>query len=117
MAKVAIILHAGPEELARALHGLLYVNELHDAGHEARLFFDGAGTSWVAKFEAEDFRYGDPYRKAKAAGLIEGVCSYCATAFQAKEAAQAAGLDLLDEAGGHPSLARLVTEGYQVITL
>ena len=56
MAKVAIILQAGPgtqESHARMFHSLIYSKELKEKGHEVRLVFDGASTEWLAK-------WGDP---------------------------------------------------------
>lgn len=115
--KFAIIVHAGPQELARALHGLLYAQELHEAGHEVKLLFDGAGTTWVDQFEQPDFKYGPLYRAVKAKGVIAGVCEYCAGAFQAKDAVQRSGLPFLGEVGGHPSLSKLIAEGFAPIVI
>ena len=56
MNKFAIILQAGPgthESHARMFHSMVYSKELHEAGHDVRLIFDGAATEWLAK-------WGDP---------------------------------------------------------
>ena len=47
---------------------------------------------------------------------VAGVCEYCAGAFGVKEAVRAAGLPLIGEFDGHPSLARRISEGRQVVT-
>ncbi len=115
--KFAIIVQAGPQELARALHGLLYAQDLHGAGHEVRVIFDGAGSTWVKTFEDPEHKYHDVYRQVKAQGLISAVCEYCAGVFGVLEDVKAAGLPAVGEVGGHPSLAQLVAEGYTPIVL
>jgi hypothetical protein len=49
--------------------------------------------------------------------LACGACSYCANAFGATESVKEAGVPLLDEYEGHPSVQNLIDEGYQVLTL
>lgn len=115
--KFAILVHAGPQELARALHGLLYAMDLHNAGHEVRVVFDGAGTTWVKAFENPENKYYDMYRSVKSLDLIAGVCEYCSNAFGVLEDVKKTGVRLSGEASGHPSLADLVAEGFTPLVL
>jgi len=117
LSEFAIIVQAGPQELARALHGLLYAQELHDAGHDVQVVFDGAGTTWVKAFSEPDNKYHDLFERVRGSGLIVGVCEYCAVAFQVKDDVRRAGVPLQGEANGHPSVARLVADGYQLLVL
>lgn len=117
MAKFGIIVQAGPQDLARALHGLLYAEELHGAGHDAQVVFDGAGTTWIKAFSEPDHKYHDLFERVRAAGLIAGACEYCAAAFQVRDEVQRAGVALQGDAQGHPSVARLVADGYQLLVL
>ena len=117
MAKFAIVIQAGESDPARALHGLLYAKELHQGGHEAKVVFDGAGTTWIAKMEDPAYDYAEVYRQVKEAGLISGACQYCSVAFGQEKAVETAGMTLLGEADGHPSLLSLVDEGYQVLVM
>ena len=58
------------------------------------------------------------YQSLKSAGVIVGVCDYCVTAFDGeKELIKKEELPLIKEYKGHPSIARLVVDGYQIITL
>lgn len=115
--KFAIVVHAGPQELARALHGLLYAQDLHNAGHQVTVIFDGAGTTWVKAFENPEHKYHDAYRATKDLGLIGGVCEYCAGAFGVDEDVKQSGLPLSGEMNGHPSLADLVGKGFTPLVL
>ncbi len=117
MEKVAIVVLADSEthgDLGRVVNALGAAKEFKKAGDDVRIIFDGAGTTWIAKAN-------DP--ESKVSGLFEavedrvaGACSYCAAAFGVKDEVQKRGVTLLDEHEGHPSIRKLVTEGYQVLT-
>jgi hypothetical protein len=118
MAKIAIILFAGTEtkaDLGRAVNALEMTKEIQEAGGDVQLIFDGAGTAWVGKFSSPDSDYHELYQAAK--DSITGACSYCANAFGTTDAVKDAGVPLLDEYEGHPSVQNLVSQDYQVITL
>lgn len=117
MAKFAIILHAQPGDMGRAVHGLLYSKDLNEAGHQVQLIFDGAGTTWVREFEKPDHKYHKLYQEVKKAGLIAGACAYCAQAFNVQAEISKAGIPFRGEYGGHPSVAKLVQQGNALITL
>jgi hypothetical protein len=117
MKKFAIFVHAGENEGAQALHGLLYAQELHEAGHEVRVIFDGAGTAWIGRFEDPSSKYNPIYKAVKNLGVIAGACEFCAGAFGVVESVKQSGIQSLGESQGHPSLAKLVAEDYQIITL
>ncbi len=121
MAKVAVVLHAQPgthDAMGRALHALLYTQELHERGHDVQLIFDGGGTRWVDEFNKADHPLAPLFRALKQTGVIGAVCEYCVTAFGGdKEAVQQQGLPLAGAYKGHPSVAELIEAGYQVITL
>jgi len=117
VSKFAVILHAQPDDMPRALHALLYTKELNEAGHDVQLLFDGAGTTWIQEFEKPDFQYHSIYQDIKRDNLIAGACAYCSDAFQARDAISIAGVQFKDQSNGHPSIAQLVQEGYSLITL
>ncbi len=117
MKKVAIIVHATENEMGRALHALLYAQELHEANHEVKLYYDGQGTVWIKHFEDPGHMFNPIYKAVKATGVIAGVCGSCAGSFGVTEDVQASGIPALSEAEGHLSIAKLVEEDYQIITL
>lgn len=117
LGKYLILVHAGPQELARAVHGLLYASELHRAGVPVRVIFDGAGTAWLRELRRADHKYHRLFRQAAGAGLIEAACEYCAAAFGVTDHVRAAGIALAGSADGHPSLARYVAEGWTPLVL
>lgn len=117
MKKFVILVHASESEGARALHALLYAQELKEAGHEVKIIFDGAGTVWVKKFEDPASKYNPLYKAVKNLGVIAGVCEHCAGAFGVEQDVRTSGLPAMGEQNGHPSLAQLVAEDYQIFTL
>ncbi len=81
---------------------------------DVRIVFDGAGTAWVPELAKKDHKAHGLY--AAVGDRIAGVCAYCAGAFGVKDAVIAQGVQLAGEYEGHPSVRRLVHEGFQVIT-
>ena len=117
MAKAAIVILADTEtkgELGRVANALTTGKEFKEAGDEALIVFDGAGTRWIPELSNPDHQYHDAFESAK--DQIQGACSYCSSAFGVKEEVQEFGVTLLDEHEGHPSLHKLVSQGFQVIT-
>jgi len=118
----AIILQAGKEShegSARALHALMYAQELKDHGHEVVLIFDGAGTAWAEELtdpESESKLKGR-YDTLREAGIIEIICDYCAGAFQVKGELSGREAPLVGEYEGHPSIAKWAGQGYQLLVL
>lgn len=116
MVRIAVVIVADTEthgDLGRAVNALLTVREAREAGDEIRLIFDGAGTRWIGILSDPGHRSHALYKAVE--GQITGVCEYCAGAFGATKAVQAAGVPLLDEYHQHPSIRTLVHDGFQVL--
>lgn len=117
MAKVGIVVLADTEthgDLGRIANALTTAKEFNEAGDDATIIFDGAGTKWVPQLSDPDHRLHGDFEKVK--GSIAGACDYCAGAFGVKDEIKQTDVPLLEEYSGHPSLQRLVSQGYQVIT-
>ena len=117
MAKVAIVLLADTEthgDLGRMANALTSAKEFKQAGDETTIIFDGAGTKWVRELSDPEHQYHEVFNEVK--DIVGGACSYCSSAFGVKEEVEASGVPLLEEHEGHPSLQKLVSQDYQVIT-
>jgi len=117
MNKVAIVILADTEthgDLGRVVNALETAKECKEANDDVQVIFDGAGTQWVAELTKPDHRLASLYDSI--ADKVTGVCSFCANAFHVKDEVKASGAKLLGEYEGHPSLRRLISEGYQVVT-
>ena len=117
--KFAVLLNAGPEDTAVAGNGFNYALELDEAGYDVQLFLDGKATQWPAEFaENPDRPYNHDWEKIETRGLLAGACGYCANAFDATEACEDSGIELLSDEMSHaPAVARLADEGYELLTI
>ena len=117
MTKVAIVVMADTEthgDLGRIANALTTTREFEEAGDEVTVIFDGAGTKWVGELSKPDHRLNGNFEEIR--DSIAGACAYCANAFGVKYQVEKSGIPFLDEYDGHPSLQKLVSGGYQVIT-
>ena len=117
MPNAALLILAGTEtkaDLGRVVNALQIAREFDEADEEVTVIFDGAGTQWIPVLSDEDHKYHRLYDQVS--GVVEGACSYCAGAYGVKDQIEETGVDLLDEFGGHPSIRKLMSNGYDVIT-
>ena len=117
MAKVAVLVLSDTdtrEGLGRVVNAMITTKEFKDAEDEVRLIFDGAGTKWVGELAKPDHRYHELFEAVR--GHIAGACGYCAQAYGAEQDVHREQIALLDEYEHHPSLRRLVADGFQVLT-
>lgn len=117
MAKIAIVVLADTETkegLGRVANALTSAQDFEESSDEVAIIFDGAGTRWIGELSDPDHKYHKPFESQK--DNIAGACSYCAASFGVKEEVQESGITLMEEYEGHPGLAKLVSQDYQVIT-
>ncbi|KXB96821.1 MAG: hypothetical protein AA908_10190 [Chlorobi bacterium NICIL-2] len=91
------------------------IKECADAGDQVVWLFDGAGVTWPSKLAQADHPLHKLYDSVKQ--HVTGACAFCSRAFQVESQNQQAGIPLLDEFRGHPSIRSLVSQGYEIITL
>jgi hypothetical protein len=116
MSKIAVMLLADTdtrEAMGRMANALTVVKEGKEEGDDVRLVLDGAGTKWAPELAREDHKYHRLFEDVRDEA---GACVYCARAYNVKDEVEAAGVGLLDEYRGHPSVRRLIADGYEVVT-
>jgi len=116
MAKIAIVVFSDTdtmESLGKVSNAFVLAMEAIENGDELKIIFEGAGTKWIGQLEKADHRMHEMYLGLK--DSITGVCSYCASAFGVKNEVEKAGISLIGEYKGHPSLRNLVVDGYSVL--
>lgn len=117
MAKIAVVLLADNEshgDMGRVANALELAKESKEQGDDVRLVFDGAGTRWVGPLSSSDHMLNPVYEAVK--NTVAGACAFCANAFDVKDEVQNAGVKLLQEYEGHPSLRSLIAAGFSVVT-
>ena len=117
MNKVGIVVLADTEThegLGRVVNALETAKEMAENDDDVRIVFDGAGTKWVAELSDEDHDAHGLYKAVEE--HIDGACKFCAKAFGVQNAIEQTDIELLAEYDDHPSLRRLIQNGYQLIT-
>lgn len=117
--KYVIIIQAGQQDPGRAVHGLLYGQELHEAGYTVDVLFDGAGTMWVKEFEKPENPFNPVFKQVMKLGILKGGCQACAGFFEVADDVKNAGIALVgaEASGGHLPFAKYVQDGYFPIIL
>ncbi len=118
MHPTAILVLAGTEtkaDLGRVVNALQIARELMESGDEVTIIFDGAGTQWVPALSNEEHKYHKLFLQTRS--VVAGACAYCANAYGVKgEIEKLDDVPLMDEFDGHPSIRKLLSNGYHVLT-
>ncbi|HAA16089.1 MAG TPA: hypothetical protein DCE41_32045 [Cytophagales bacterium] len=120
MSKTAIVVlsepKAGSEEaLGRVFNALGAAYDFKQAGEEAKIIFQGAGTRWPAELQKTDHPAHTLYNEVLA--QVEGISCACADVF----GAEPSGLDLIKNnpvpgTSGLSSFVQLQKDGYHILT-
>ena len=119
MKKLLIVLLADKsthENMGRALHALLYAKQAKAKGLEVELIFDGGGTEWAAEFPKNDHFKG-LYQELLESGVIKGVCSFCAKAFNVEDELKVLGANFISEDNGHPDIGTRIAGGWETLVI
>jgi len=98
-------------------HALMNALDMKARGLDVRLVVEGTATRQIAEMADGTKPFANIYRQAKDMGLIDCVCHACASQSRSLDSAKAQGLRICNEMGGHPSMARYVAEGYEVVVV
>ncbi len=98
------------------IHVLLNAKDMEQKGHEVEIVIEGAATKLIPELEKEDSLLHALWTEVKGKGLVAGVCRACSMKMGTIEAASDAGLAILDDMAGHPSMQAYMDKGYQIIT-
>ncbi|XEC93633.1 hypothetical protein AB6A23_20060 [Paenibacillus tarimensis] len=114
-----IIIQANPQDVGKAVHGLLYGQELHEAGFEVEVMFDGLGTAWPGEFSKADHPFQPLFKHVTKLGIIKGGCQACSGFFEVTDKVESAGVPLVgnEMSGGHIPFAHYIQKGFFPIIL
>jgi hypothetical protein len=110
------VLFAFNGELMCFVHVLLNALDMEEQGHEVKVVVEGSATKLIPDLVRTENPMHGLYTKVKQSGLIDGACRACSAKMGVQDAMENAGLNLLDEMKGHPSMARYYQQGFEVIT-
>jgi hypothetical protein len=122
--KATIIILSDPkngsdEALGRVFNGLAAAYDFKQAGDEASIVFQGAGTRWIGELNQKEHPAHDLFEAVK--DQVAGVSCGCADVFGATEDVEKSGLDLIKEnpvpgTRGLASLRKFAAEGSTILT-
>lgn len=116
MPAITLYILASPqtqEGMARLVNGLETARDLKRRGADVRIVFDGAGTQWIPELTNPESKFHPLFQELRE--NIEGVCAFCSAAFGAREAAEQAGIQVLQGPTGHADLATRLMDGESVV--
>lgn len=114
MEKVALFVF--DDSLPRFFHALLNGLDMQKREMDVRIIIEGKATTVLPKLIEPDHPLHKYWEKAKAQGIVDGVCKVCAQNMGMFDEAVKQGLPLLEHMSGHPSMAHYMAEGFTVIT-
>jgi len=98
------------------IHVLLNAIDMSEKGYEAKIIIEGSATRLIPELDKKANPLHQLWHRARAAGLVEGVCKACSNKMETIVAAKAQGLPLLEDVLGHPGMARFSDAGFEIIT-
>lgn len=121
--KTALIVLADPKNgedaLGRVFNALAAAYDFKQQGEDVRILFQGAGTRWVGELTKSDHPAYALFDAVK--DTVAGVSCGCADVFGASEEVDKSAFDLITDnavpgTSGLPSLHKLMSEGYSIIS-
>jgi hypothetical protein len=98
------------------IHVLLNALDMHANGVKAKIVLEGAATKLITELYKTAHPLHPLWEKACQRDLVAGICKACSSKMGTLAAAGEQNLNLLDEMSGHPSMARYMSEGFEVIS-
>jgi len=98
------------------VHVLLNALDMKEKGYDVKVVIEGTATQAAAELNDPGKPFAKLYQRVREAGLIDCACQACSAKMAVLPVLQAQGLAMCAEMSGHPSLAKYVEQGYEVIT-
>jgi hypothetical protein len=114
MAKNALFAFDG--EMMCFVHVLLNALDMKDRGDDVVIIFEGSSTALISQLGKKENPFHGLYARAVDTGLVVGACKACSAKLGVLDDVTAAGIPLLDDMSGHPSMAAFQDRGYNIIT-
>jgi len=122
--KAAIIILSDPktateEALGRVFNALAAAYDFKQQGDEVTVLFQGAGSRWIAELSKSDHPVHALFDRVK--DTVAGVSCGCAEVFGATEEVEKSAFEFVKDnavpgTAGLPSLRKLASEGYTILS-
>lgn len=98
------------------IHVLLNALDLHSHGDHVRVVMEGASVQLVPVVTSPDHPLANLFAQIREKGLLDGACRACSVKLGVAKDVEAAGVSLIGDMNGHPSMRSYMDNGFQVIT-
>ena len=98
------------------VHVLLNTLDMEKRGYAVKLVIEGSATKLIPELVKPGAPFAHLFEEVKKKNLIDCVCNACAEKMGVIAAVREQDLPLCAELKGHPSMARYIDDGYQIIT-
>lgn len=98
------------------IHVLLNALDLHAAGNEVVIVMEGASVALPPELVKPGHPLAKLFAQALEKGLLAGACKACSVKLGVAVDVEAAGIALIGDMSGHPSMRGYMDAGYRIIT-
>ena len=89
---------------------------MKEKGYAVKVIVEGSATKLANQFENKDNPFFGKYQDLKNSGLIDCFCKACSNKMGSLSDVEKLGFSTCDEMMGHPSMAKYIEQGYEIIT-
>jgi len=98
------------------VHVLLNSLDMKKRGYDVKLIIEGSAAGLIRDLNEEGTPLYELYRKVKEQGILDCACRACCSKMGTLDEAEDQGIELCGEMAGHPSIARHLEAGYEIVT-
>ncbi len=98
------------------IHVLLNALDLHKRGCDVRIVMEGGSVQLAPAMVKPEHPLANLFAQVREKELLDGACKACSVKLGVDKAVQDAGVPLIGDMNGHPSMGAYLDAGYQIIT-
>ncbi|TFF95415.1 MAG: cytoplasmic protein [Promethearchaeota archaeon] len=98
------------------IHVILNAIDMDEKGFDVKVIVEGSACKLVEEFENESNPMHSLYKKLEDKDLLDCFCKACSNKMGVLEKVEKMGFPTCDEMMGHPSMAKYIEKGYNIIT-
>ncbi|MFX1279666.1 MAG: DsrE family protein [Promethearchaeota archaeon] len=98
------------------IHVILNALDMNEKGHSVKVIVEGFATKLANQFENRDNPFFEKYQELKNSGLIDCFCKACSNKMGSLNEVEKLGFSMCAELLGHPSMAKYIELGYDIVT-
>ncbi|TFG07425.1 MAG: cytoplasmic protein [Promethearchaeota archaeon] len=98
------------------IHVILNALDMHEKGHDVKVIIEGSACKLASEFENQSNPFYKKYQELNEKGLVDCFCKACSNKMGSLGIVEKMGFPTCDEMLGHPSMAKYIDQGYEIIT-